>query len=545
MDGDRDIDPPPPGAPRSERRLRTLVPRTLRWRLAISVALLIAVSFAITFTAVYRGTGSTLSHQIDREIAGDAEEFSHTLAASSARSPAQVRAAAQRYVQNQPYTGTSTLLYALVRGVAPATNQPELLRTRAAPDAGETVQDQARENEAAARLLHASSGYSKVEQPDVGELRLLTRRVVLPGGTGVIIGVGQPLAQVRSAQQGVARAFILAGILVLACALAAGYLIGTRFSAPLRRMAGVAARVDGGDLHPRIHETPQASEEVRVLAESFDHMLDRLAEAFASQRAFAADASHELRTPLTVIRGQLELLAVEPDPGASEVRRVSAVVQAEIARLSRLVDDLLLLAKAEREEFLRRKAVDLEPWVGELWTGMLQVTRRRLELGEVPAGTLEADPDRLAQALRNLIGNAIDHTAAPDGLVRLSILAMPAATRKDHLQRHGAGRVRFVVDDDGPGIPAGQREQVFERFHRTDAARDRRSGGAGLGLAIVRAIAEAHGGGVTAGPSPEGGARVELELPGFTPHRAGVPRDADSAVAPPSELPASSAGLPQ
>jgi len=126
--------------------------------------------------------------------------------------------------------------------------------------------------------------------------------------------------------------------------------------------------------------------------------------------------------------------------------------------------------------------------------------------GGVPSGTLDADPDRLAQALRNLLRNAVEQTAQ-GGLVRLT-----ASARDDW--------VTFAVEDDGPGIPAAQRERVFDRFHRTDSARNRSRGGVGLGLAIVRAIVEAHGGRVAAAESPEGGARVEISLPGFSPQAA-------------------------
>ncbi len=118
-------------------------------------------------------------------------------------------------------------------------------------------------------------------------------------------------------------------------------------------MAEVAARVDAGDLYPRIHGVSGEAQELRVLADAFNHMLDRLTEAFAGQRAFVADASHELRTPLTVISGQLEVLAAQTAPSEPEVRRVERLVQAEIARITRLVDDLLLLAKAEQTEFLQ------------------------------------------------------------------------------------------------------------------------------------------------------------------------------------------------
>jgi signal transduction histidine kinase len=272
---------------------------------------------------------------------------------------------------------------------------------------------------------------------------------------------------------------------------------------------------------------------VHVLADAFNHMLDRLTEAFAGQRAFVADASHELRTPLTVISGQIELLATEQRPSAAEVRRVSALVQAEIARIGRLVDDLLLLAKAERPEFLRTQALDLRAYTQELWDATVAVAERRFELGKIPAGTLQADPDRLTQALRNLIANAIEHTAAPGGLVRLSAAELPRTAAGEPADRAAAGELRFVVDDDGPGIPADQREQVFDRFHRTDRARARSSGGAGLGLAIVRAIVQAHGGSVSAGESPEGGARMELTLPGFS--RVGAP--GTDSVTPASDEP--------
>jgi signal transduction histidine kinase len=324
------------------------------------------------------------------------------------------------------------------------------------------------------------------------------------------------------------NAFILAGALTLVGALVGALVIGTRFSRPLRRMAAVAARVDGGDLHPRIHDPGGQGEEVRVLADAFDHMLDRLTDAFASQREFVADASHELRTPLTVIRGQLEVLAAHREPSGEEVRQVAKLVQAEIARVSRLVDDLLLLAGSEQAGFLRVEPIALPAYVRELWDGMTLLADRRFELRSVPAGTLHADPDRLAQALRNLLSNAIAHTAA-GGLVTLRVEPLDG------------GRVRFAVEDDGPGIPPAQRERVFDRFHRLDAARDRASGGAGLGLAIVRAIAEAHDGHVLAGEGRIGGARIELELPRF---KLSSPRASVSA-APAARMPAGTEDLPQ
>jgi signal transduction histidine kinase len=476
----------------------------LRWRLGAWVAFVVLASCAVTFVIVYRGTGRELRHQIDREIEGEASEFSQVLASSDERQPRQLARRATRYIRGRPFIASSTLLFAIVPGAPTSANRPELF-AHTGLDNGENTIEQAQENQLSARLLTVHDGYSTITLPDVGGLRLVKRSFTLPDGLRVTVGAGEPLAVVAHAQGSVARAFILAGVLALLGALVAAYLVGARISRPLRRMAAVAARVDAGDLHPRIHGISGEAGELRVLADAFNHMLDRLTEAFAGQRAFVADASHELRTPLTVIRGQLEVLAAQSAPSARELRRVERLVQAEIARITRLVDDLLLLAKAEQTEFLRREPIDLRDYVQGLWEGMSLLAKRRFELGSVPVGVLRADPDRLAQALRNLIANAIEHTVESSGLVRMRV------------EERRPGWVGFVVEDDGPGIDADQRERVFDRFHRTDAARDRASGGTGLGLAIVRAIAEAHGGVVAAAAGEQGGARVELDLPEFVP----------------------------
>ena len=494
----------------------------LRWRLAAWVAAVLICSSAITFVAVYGGTGTQLRHQIDSEISGDSDELGHALIASHAHTTGELRAAAAAYIRAQPFSASSTLLFVLLPGMKPVTNRPELFGSEQ-PDSGETMAQQESENRESSRLLSAGTGISTVQMPDVGSLRLLRKEVRLPGRGGapartVSTGVGEPLATVSRAQNGVSRAFILAGMLSLVGAFLAALLIGTRLTRTLRRMANVAALIDAGDLHHRLHDGDRGAREVQVLAESFNHMLDRLSDAFAGQRAFVADASHELRTPLTVIRGQLEVLAAQEHPPPEEVRRVEQLVQAEVARIARLVDDLLLLARSEQHEFLRSDEISLGPFVTELWDAFsLLEEERRFELGPVVDGTLRADPDRLAQALRNLVGNAIAHTEPGTGQVAMEV------------QAAGGGWVRFVVEDDGPGIPADQRELVFDRFHRIDAGRARAMGGTGLGLAIVRAIAEAHNGRVRATTGTLGGARIELELPGFVP--AGpAPRDAPSSA---------------
>jgi two-component system, OmpR family, sensor kinase len=313
---------------------------------------------------------------------------------------------------------------------------------------------------------------------------------------------GSLLAPVEDAQAEVERTFVIAGAITLAAALLAGYLLAARTAAPLRRMAATAAEVDAGDLTPRIGEEGAAAVEVRTLAEAFDHMLDRLDDAFSRQRRFVSDASHELRTPLTAIRGQLEVLGRQRSPDAAEVRRVEGVVNAEMARIERLVDDLLTLAKLDEAAPLRPQRFGLGPFLRGFAESEASAGAA---LGSSPAGTLAADPDRLTQVLRNLVRNARRH-AGLGGRVEVSAEAHD-------------GRLEIRIDDDGPGIPPTERDGVFDRFYRSEAARDRDSGGSGLGLAIARSIVELHGGRVRVEDSPLGGARLCVELDGFERER--------------------------
>jgi two-component system, OmpR family, sensor kinase len=302
---------------------------------------------------------------------------------------------------------------------------------------------------------------------------------------------------IEDAQSDVEQTFLLVGAATLVAALVAGYLLAARTAAPLRRFASTAAAVDEGDLSPRLDAGPEAAAELRTLAESFNHMLDRLEDAFARQHSFVSDASHELRSPLTAIRGQIEVLARDPDPDAAAVRRVEAAALTELRRVERLVDELLALARLDEGTGPERRELEAAAFLREAAIAAPGAAT----LGELASGRIDIDPDMIAGVVRNLVENARRHAGA-EGSVTVSSAAV-------------GDRLQVDVDDDGPGIPPAERERVFDRFHRSDAARARASGGAGLGLAIARAVVEAHGGSIQAGESPLGGARVSFELPAF------------------------------
>jgi signal transduction histidine kinase len=303
------------------------------------------------------------------------------------------------------------------------------------------------------------------------------------------------ISPIEDAQSDVKKAFLVVGGATLIAALLAGYLLAARTTSPLRRFATTAAEIDAGDLTPRLEASPNSAAELRTLAEAFNHMLDRLDRAFARQRQFVSDASHELRSPLTAIRGQLEVLARQESPSAEEIGRVEAMTRAEMRRMERLLEELLALARLDEGVGPALHEVQSAPFLREL-------AGEGAELGELAEGSIRVDPDLIAQVLRNLLGNARRH-AGPAGRVVLSARA------------EGSSLV-VAVDDDGPGISPTERERVFDRFYRSEPARERGSGGSGLGLGIARSIVAVHGGRIWIEDSPLGGARVAFELPGFT-----------------------------
>ena len=334
----------------------------------------------------------------------------------------------------------------LIPGIGTTSNHPELFGSRKDDD-GESEAEQAQENAQGRAMERPHVGYSTQQAPDTGAVRLFEVRFKVGGPRG--LRRRRRAARDRRPRPGGGPALVRArGRDRAGAGLLAAYLIGTRITAPIRRSAEVAARIDAGDLTPRVHLPTSASSELQVMAEALNHMLDRLATAFAAQREFVADASHELRTPLTVLRGQIDVMSGgDRDDGSlspEELERVQRLMEAEIARLTRLVDDLLVLAQSDRDDFLYRAPVRLDELVTELWDGLSLIAERNFEIGQLepvtrlrrprPAGPGAAQP-------RPQRDHA--HRAHPTGWC--------ASTST----RRGPAIVRITVSDDGPGIAAG------------------------------------------------------------------------------------------
>ena len=285
----------------------------------------------------------------------------------------------------------------------------------------------------------------------------------------------------------VAAAFAWAGLVLAAWALA------RRILQPIEVLRSTAATITETDVSRRIAVT--GHDEVADLGRTFNGMLDRLQEALDSQRRMLDDAGHELRTPITVIRGHLELMD-EEDP--ADVRGTRDLSIDELDRMARLVEDLLVLAKARRPDFLRRRDVDVAAVVESTYEKAQALAPRTWALDPLTPARARVDPERLTQALLQLASNAVAVTGEGD---TIGFGCAP-----------GPGGVQLWVRDTGPGVPPADRLRIFERFE--SGARVPGGSSTGLGLAIVSAIARAHGGAarVTSAGSA-GGAMFILEVP--------------------------------
>jgi two-component system OmpR family sensor kinase len=309
----------------------------------------------------------------------------------------------------------------------------------------------------------------------------------LRGAFAVVIDLSGELDEVNEALQIAVGVNI--GVLVLASMLA--WVIAGRVLQPLRLLRDTARSIGESDLTRRI--PVEGEDELADLARTFNEMVDRLEEAFASQKSFISDAGHELRTPITIIRGHLDVMGDDPE----ERRETLDLVRDELDRMSRLVNDLLLLAKATRPDFLQPETVDLDDLTRELYAKASALAERDWRLGAVGTGRIVADRQRITQAVMNLSQNAVTHTLDGDAVELGSEL------------RNGS--VRLWVKDTGPGVPEHEHDRIFERFVRLDRAPA--GEGAGLGLAITQAVAEAHGGRVELDSRPGDGARFTVIIP--------------------------------
>ncbi len=320
------------------------------------------------------------------------------------------------------------------------------------------------------------------------------RVAATPVGNNFALVVGYSMADVDESQRALRRSLLvllplLAGLLGLLI-----WVITGRALQPVESMRSEVDAISSKELHTRL-TTPDTTE-LSKLAATLNSMLDRIQGSVEAQQRFVADASHELRSPLTGIRSQLEVNIAHPRaPGRSGAEQD---MLAETIRMQALVEDLLVLARSDQDGVhIPMENVDLDDLVLSEVSSQRNASECSIDAHAVSAAQVMGNADQLRRVVRNVLSNAVRHC---EFNVSVSL-------------SESGGLVSLVVEDDGPGVPEHLRERIFERFTRSDEARDRDSGGSGLGLAISRAILENHGGTITLQAADSRGARFVIKLP--------------------------------
>ncbi len=331
------------------------------------------------------------------------------------------------------------------------------------------------------------------------------RLAVLPlrvNGRDYLVAVAEPLHDLVGQIQAIRRIFFIGLPATLLIAGVGGFLLARKSLSPVVDMSEQAKRIGSTNLQERL-KVSNPGDELGRLADAFNELLSRLNLSFESMREFMADASHELRTPLSVIRGEADVV-LSQDRNAAEYKETIEIIQDEARRLSRIVDDMMALARADAGQYpLRIEQFYLNDLVEEACRGMKLIAAANgvsltLSLGEDVA--FSGDEDLLKRLIVNLLDNAINYTPS-GGSVSVKLASEQSA-------------VKIIVSDTGIGIPAEDAPHVFERFYRVDKARSRADGGSGLGLAIAGWIAEAHKGSIDLVSIPGKGSKFTVSLPG-------------------------------
>jgi heavy metal sensor kinase len=333
-------------------------------------------------------------------------------------------------------------------------------------------------------------------------VRLLVMPVDLGNGSRGKLVLGRPVAEVQQSLLRVAILLAVVVALLVAGASGLGFWLAGRALRPVRLMAATARQISEQDLHRRIALDLPPGDELGDLAATFDGMLARLESAFEGLRRFTADAAHEFRAPLALMRTQVDVM-LRRRRSAEEYEASHRSLLTEIERLGRLADQLLLLARADAGALAsRREPIDLPEFLEETierWRPAAQEREVELESQLPLEGEVGGDPDLLRQLMDNLLDNAIRHNP-PRGTVAVSAV-------------ENNGWWQLAVQDSGSGISPDLKPRLFARFARADGARGRSTGGAGLGLSLCAAIAEAHGGFISLEDASTGGARFVVRLP--------------------------------
>jgi two-component system, OmpR family, sensor kinase len=459
---------------------------SLRARLLIATVVLVAAGLVVANVATYRALSGFLIHRVDDQLVAASPTCAHVLLEGPGGGPRALGIPVGTFAEFIDPSGNVVGPTFFVSYPPPSSNPPRPVIPTS---------------------VVGSSGASYFTTGSVGGTSLSYRVLATetPNASGTLI-VAIPLTEVGATMHRLLLVELVVSGLVLVLAAAFGLWVVRLGLRPLEGIGQTAGAIAAGDLTRRVEPADERTE-VGRLGLALNSMLAQIEAAFEERRAsenrlrrFVADASHELRTPITSIRGYSELFRRGAESRPADLAKSMEAIEAEAARMGVLVDDLLLLARLDQGRRLERELVDLARVATDAVEAARAVEPDRsinLEAGG-PAEVL-GDAGRLRQVLDNLLENVRVHT--------------PAGSPVEVSVRPDADAVVLSVTDHGPGLPPEVAGRAFERFYRGDPSRSRTNGGAGLGLAIVAAIVEAHGGTVNVTSPNDGGATFEARIP--------------------------------
>lgn len=460
---------------------------SLRWRLTLTYTAVLAFTLLVLGAIVYGALHRYLVREADRELQRLALEVAYRLEVPRGRG---WRGMAFAHISVFSSPGT---YFQIVDGKGEVIARSSNLGTESLPVAPGTLE-----------LAHQTRGFFQTVAVDGAKLRIYNHTLLINGELAGVLQVGRSLEAVTNMMSRLAQVMFLMSFVIVGLATGIGYWLARVALVPVERLTRVADTIsETQDLEQRV-DYRGPPDEIGRLAATFNKMLEGLAtarrsltEAYASQRRFVADVSHELRTPLTIIRGNLELLRQMEGAGESK-EEILADVTGEAERMSRLLNNLLILARADAGQHIEKSCIDLGTFVQDIarQAPLLGPTRFLTDdLGVLTGAKVMGDPDYLKQLLLILLENAFKYTPQT-GEIALR------ACRKE-------GWYGVSVSDTGQGIPPEEVPRIFERFYRGPAGRS----GTGLGLAIARWIAEEHGGHLEVTSQPGRGTTFTLWLP--------------------------------
>jgi len=478
--------------------------RLALWHTAIVALLLLAMT-----VAAYKFIDEALSRRFDQYLEETAAAF-------------RIEFVAQRYEAATDFTAATAALTEfefrdLDIGVMDLSGQVVAITT--APGESQTTGEEVLQPFDATGLTRiiANKHFTDPEFVTLPDRRGGVRVCLLPvdvDGRSNVIVVARPLFNQRQTLESVRAVLYIVFPTVLLLAAVAGYLLTRRSLSPVIAMTEHASRISTKTLHERL-PVPNAKDEYGQLATVINGLLSRIESAFEQQRRFMADASHELRTPLAIVRGEADIALAVADRPSDDYREALSVVRAESRRLSRIVHDLFLLARADAgQQLLQLHEIYLDDLIAECVRAARSLAARRgmtLNSSVSSEAAVRGDEDLLRRLILNLLDNAIKY-GMECGSIEIVLCSSP-------------GTHRVIVRDSGPGIPPEISAHIFDRFYRGDDARARESRsasrphddshgvGAGLGLAIARWVAEAHGGSLVLAHSSSAGSEFVLTLP--------------------------------